>query len=117
MTITTNPAMVQGKIRAENSETGVFRMVRPSSRRSSMTVSPKNTQSVKTWTDSTIGYPQMDSWSATLQGVASSHWQNSSRDTYLAPLLMLPGKFSERAKANPMFPDHGHYSASRYSQA
>src|SRR5438477_2424505 len=61
------------------SVTGTRFITIPSSRKSSMTDMPTNTQSVSTWTDSTSGYMNNDSWSAMLPGVAASHWQKGRR--------------------------------------
>ena len=52
MTMMTNAAMVNGSRRSTTSDTGTFRIVQPSRRRSNITTEPKNTAIVHTWIDS-----------------------------------------------------------------
>ena len=84
-TMMTKPPTVQGVSRLTSCETGASRKVTPSNRKSSTIVSPRNIQRVRTWTDSMIGYTQIDSWSEMLPDVPSSHWQNLSRLKSAAP--------------------------------
>ncbi len=80
MTMSTKPAAVHGKSCPTTSDTAVRRIVTPSRRRSSITAIPRKRHKDRTWIDSTMEYPHLDSWSAILPGVFASHSQKPRRN-------------------------------------
>ena len=84
MTINAKPKAVQGRSRSAISETRVRWNVTPNNRRSRTTANPRNRHRARTWTDSTMGYIQIDSCKAMLPGVFANHSQKLVKGHHIA---------------------------------